>query len=396
MTSAPFASPAHDPDLSAFARVVEPFRVMDILARAQEAERDGRDIIHLEVGEPDFPTPPPVIAAGRAALAAGDTRYTPAHGTRALREALAADYRRRHGADVDPERIVITAGASAAILLALAAGVNPGEEVLLPDPGYACNRQFVAARGALPVGLPVHAEDAFQPTPEAIAGAWHANTRAVLLGSPANPTGTCLSRERLTAIVEVVRERGGLVIMDEIYAQIVFDRPEPSAAAGFPDVVVINSFSKYFAMTGWRLGWMVVPETWVDPVRRLAQNLFVAPATMAQTAALEAFTPATEALLQTQVRELEQRRDVLLDALPGLGLAVQARPEGAFYIYADCTAHGADSEALCARILDQAGVALTPGTDFSPTRGRDYLRIAYTQSETRLREAVERLQTLLG
>ncbi|WP_028484098.1 aminotransferase class I/II-fold pyridoxal phosphate-dependent enzyme [Thioalkalivibrio sp. ALE17] len=396
MTSAPLASPAHDPDLSAFARVVEPFRVMDILARAQEAERNGRDIIHLEVGEPDFPTPPPVIAAGRAALAAGDTRYTPAHGTRALREALAADYRRRHGADVDPERIVITAGASAAILLALAAGVNPGEEVLLPDPGYACNRQFVAARGALPVGLPVHAEDAFQPTPEAIAGAWHANTRAVLLGSPANPTGTCLSRERLTAIVEVVRERGGLVIMDEIYAQIVFDRPEPSAAAGFPDVVVINSFSKYFAMTGWRLGWMVVPETWVDPVRRLAQNLFVAPATMAQTAALEAFTPATEALLQTQVRELEQRRDVLLDALPGLGLEVQARPEGAFYIYADCTAHGPDSEALCARILDQAGVALTPGTDFSPTRGRDYLRIAYTQSETRLREAVERLQTLLG
>ncbi|WP_018875719.1 aminotransferase class I/II-fold pyridoxal phosphate-dependent enzyme [Thioalkalivibrio sp. ALE31] len=396
MTSAPLASPAHDPDLSAFARVVEPFRVMDILAWAQEAERNGRDIIHLEVGEPDFPTPPPVIAAGRAALAAGDTRYTPAHGTRALREALAADYHRRHGADVDPERIVITAGASAAILLALAAGVNPGEEVLLPDPGYACNRQFVAARGAMPVGLPVHAEDAFQPTPEAIAGAWHANTRAVLLGSPANPTGTCLSRERLTAIVEVVRERGGLVIMDEIYAQIVFDRPEPSAAAGFPDVVVINSFSKYFAMTGWRLGWMVVPETWVDPVRRLAQNLFVAPATMAQTAALEAFTPATEALLQTQVRELEQRRDVLLDALPGLGLEVQARPEGAFYIYADCTAHGADSEALCARILDQAGVALTPGTDFSPTRGRDYLRIAYTQSESRLREAVERLQTLLG
>ncbi len=384
-----------NPDLSAFARVVEPFRVMDILARAQAAERAGRDIIHLEVGEPDFPTPPPVIAAGRAALAAGDTRYTPAHGTRTLREAISNDYQRRHGAEVDPDRIVITAGASAAILLALAAGVNPGEQVLLPDPGYACNRQFVAARGAIPVGLPVQAEHGFQPTPESIAGAWGAGTRAVLLGSPANPTGTCLSHERLAAIVEVVRERGGLVIMDEIYAQIVFDRPEPSAAAGFADVVVINSFSKYFAMTGWRLGWMVVPEHWVDPVRRLAQNLFVAPSTMAQTAALEAFAPETEALLQTQVRELRGRRDVLLEALPGLGLEVQARPEGAFYIYADCTAHGTDSEALCARILDEAGVALTPGTDFSPTRGRDYLRIAYTQSETRLREAAERLRAAL-
>ncbi|WP_026289145.1 aminotransferase class I/II-fold pyridoxal phosphate-dependent enzyme [Thioalkalivibrio sp. ALMg11] len=384
-----------DPALSGFAEVVEPFRVMDILARAQAAERAGRDIIHLEVGEPDFPTPPPVIAAGRAALAEGDTRYTPAHGTQALREAIAADYQRRHGAEVDPDRIVITAGASAAILLALAAGVNPGEEVLLPDPGYACNRQFVAARGAPPVGLPVQAEHAFQPTAESIAAAWGANTRAVLLGSPANPTGTCLSRDRLAAIVEVVRERGGLVIMDEIYAQIVFDTPEPSAAADFPDVVVINSFSKYFAMTGWRLGWMVVPETWVDPVRRLAQNLFVAPASMAQTAALAAFAPETEALLQSRVRELKGRRDVLLEALPGLGLEVQARPQGAFYIYADCTAHGPDSEALCARVLDTAGVALTPGTDFSPSRGRDYLRIAYTQSESRLREAVERLRGLL-
>ncbi|WP_038059695.1 aminotransferase class I/II-fold pyridoxal phosphate-dependent enzyme [Thioalkalivibrio sp. ALJT] len=368
---------------------------MDILARAQAAERAGADIIHLEVGEPDFPTPPGVIAAGGSALADGDTRYTPAHGTGALRAALAADYGARHGAEIDPERIVITAGASAAILLALAAGVNPGEEVLLPDPGYACNRQFVAARGACPVAIPVHAEDGFQPTAEAIAAAWGANTRAVLLASPANPTGTCLSRARLAAIVEVVRARGGLVIMDEIYAQIVFEDPEPSAAAAFPDVVVINSFSKYFAMTGWRLGWMVVPAAWVEPVRRLAQNLFVAPATVAQTAALAAFDAGTEALLQARVQELRQRRDLLLEALPGLGLEVQARPQGAFYLYADCTAHGPDSEVLCARILDRAGVALTPGTDFSPSRGRDYLRIAYTQSQDRLREAVERLARVL-
>lgn len=384
------------PALSAFGRAVEPFRVMDILARAQAAERAGRDIIHLEVGEPDFPTPPAVLRAGERALAGGDTRYTAAHGTRELREAIAADYRCRHQADIDPERVVITAGASAAILLALAAGVNPGEEVLLPDPGYACNRQFVAARGAIPVGLPVAAEDAFQPTAAMVEQAWGPQTRAILLGSPANPTGTRLSPKRLAEIVDVVRARGGLVIVDEIYGQILFDEPQRSAAAFHPDIIVINSFSKYFAMTGWRLGWMVVPAPWVETVRRIAQNLFVAPASMAQTAALEAFSPETEVVLQRQVLELQARRDVLLASLPGLGLEVQARPDGAFYIYADCTAHGDDSEGLCARILDEAGVALTPGTDFSPSAGQRYLRIAYTQCESRLREALDRLSAVLA
>ncbi|MGM0552679.1 MAG: aminotransferase class I/II-fold pyridoxal phosphate-dependent enzyme [Pseudomonadota bacterium] len=369
---------------------------MDILARAQAAERAGRDIIHLEVGEPDFPTPQAIVAAGRRALEQGATRYTAAHGTRDLREALAQDYASRHAADIDPERIVITNGASAAILLALAAGVDPGDEVLLPDPGYACNRQFVAARGAQPVSLPVSAQDAFQPTADAIAAAWGTHTRALLLASPANPTGTRLERARLAEIAEVVRARNGLLMVDEIYGQLAFGVPERSAVALHPEVVVINSFSKYFAMTGWRLGWMVVPEAWIEPVRRLAQNLFVAPSTPAQSAALAAFEPKTEALLQERVRELERRRDVLLVGLPGLGLEVQARPDGAFYIYADCRAHGSDSEALCADILDRVGVALAPGTDFSPAHGRDCLRIAYTQPESRLREALERLHSVLG
>ncbi|NBB83098.1 MAG: pyridoxal-phosphate dependent enzyme, partial [Alphaproteobacteria bacterium] len=192
----------------------------------------------------------------------------------------------------------LSAGASAAILLALAAGMDPGQQVLLPDPGYACNRPFVTARGGIPVALPVSAENAFQPTAREVASAWGEETRAVLLASPANPTGTCLAPEQLAAIMDVVRARGGLVIMDEIYAQIVFDPGAPSAAAAFPDVVVINSFSKYFAMTGWRLGWMVVPEAWIEPVRRLAQNLFVAPSTPAQSAALAAFEPYTGARLQ--------------------------------------------------------------------------------------------------
>jgi len=384
------------PGLSDRARAMEPFRVMQVLAQAQALEAAGRDVIHLEVGEPDFPTPEPVVAAATQAMAAGVVRYTPAHGTGALREAIAADYLRLYGLRIDPECVVVTSGASAAILLALAAGTDAGEAVLLPDPGYACNRQFVTALGGRPVPVPVPAESGFQPTAAGIAAAWRPGTRAVMLASPANPTGTMLPREELIAIAAVVRERAGVLIMDEIYGRLIFDRAPETALSTVPDAVIVNSFSKYYAMTGWRLGWMVVPEGWIEPVRRLAQNLFVAPPTAAQVAALAAFEPGTEALLQARVRELQARRDFLLAALPGLGLELHARPEGAFYIYADSRAHGSDSEALCARILDQAGVALTPGTDFSPGSGRDHIRIAYTQPRERLEEAVARLRPVLA
>jgi aspartate/methionine/tyrosine aminotransferase len=384
------------PTVSARAGAMEPFRVMQVLAEAQDLEAGGADVIHLEVGEPDFPTPEAIIAAGQRALANGVTRYTAAHGTVALRQAIAADYRRLHGLDVDPERVVVTAGASAAILLALAAATDAGDAVLLPDPGYACNRQFVTALGGRPVLVPVPAANGFQPTAAQIASAWEPGTRAVLLASPANPTGTLLPGEELVAIAEVVRARGGVLIMDEIYGRLVFGRSPDTALRRVPDAVVVNSFSKYCAMTGWRLGWMVVPEPWIEPVRRLAQNLFVAPSTMAQAAALAAFEAGTEDLLQTRVRELESRRDFLLSVLPELRLEVRARPEGAFYIYADSRAHGPDSEALCARILREARVALTPGTDFSPGSGRDHIRIAYTQPRERLEEAVARLRRVLA
>ncbi len=384
------------PPLSGRAAAMEPFRVMQVLARAQALEAAGRDVIHLEVGEPDFPTPEAVLAAAVDAMASGMVRYTPAHGTAALREAIAGDYRRLYGLQIDPERVMVTSGASAAILLALAAGTDAGDAVLLPDPGYACNRQFVTALGGRPVPVAVPPESGFQPTAAQIAAAWRPDTRAVMLASPANPTGTLLAPEELVAIAEIVRERNGVLIMDEIYGRLVFDRVAETALSRVPDAVIVNSFSKYYAMTGWRLGWMVVPEDWVEPVRRLAQNLFVAPPTVAQVAALAAFEPETEALLQRRVQELRARRDLLLEALPELGFELRARPEGAFYLYADSRAHGPDSEALCDRILSEAGVALTPGTDFSPGSGRNHIRIAYTQPRARLEEAVARLRPVLA
>lgn len=381
--------------LSARAAAMEPFRVMQILAEAQALEKGGTDVIHLEVGEPDFATPDAVVAAGRRALATGVTRYTAAHGTAALRAAIADDYRRLHGLDIDPERVIVTAGASAAILLALAAATDVGGGVLLPDPGYACNRQFVTTLGAHPVPVAVSPESGFQPTAEQIDAAWTPGVRAVMLASPANPTGTLLPPSELAAIGKIVRDRGGVLIMDEIYGRLVFGRAPDTALRLVSGAIIVNSFSKYYAMTGWRLGWLVVPEPWIEPVRRLAQNLFVAPSTVAQAAALAAFETDTESLLLARVNELQDRRDFLLSALPELGFQVRARPEGAFYIYADSRALDPDSEALCARILRDAGVALTPGTDFSPISGRNHIRIAYTQPRERLEEAVARLRCLL-
>ncbi len=382
-------------NLSARAAAMEPFRVMQILGEAQLLEAGGTDVIHLEVGEPDFATPDAIIAAGQRALATGVTRYTAAHGTAALRAAISDDYRRLHGIEVDPERVIVTAGASAAILLALAAATDAGDGVLLPDPGYACNRQFVTTLGARPVLVPVAPESSFQPTAEQIDAAWTPGVRAVMLASPANPTGTLLPPSELAAIGKIVRDRGGVLIMDEIYGRLVFGREPDTALRLVSEAIIVNSFSKYYAMTGWRLGWMVVPDSWIEPVRRLAQNLFVAPSTVAQAAALAAFEPETEFLLQARVNELEDRRDFLLSALPELGFQVRARPEGAFYIYADSRALDPDSEALCARILRDAGVALTPGTDFSPISGRNHIRIAYTQPRERLEEAVARLRRVL-
>jgi aspartate/methionine/tyrosine aminotransferase len=370
---------------------IEPFRVMDILARALALQADGRDVIHLEVGEPDFPTPAPIVEAGIRALRAGHTRYTPALGLPALREAIAAYYERRHGVTLDPGRIVVTPGASGALLLALAALFDAGEQLLVADPGYPCNRHFARLLEVKAVGVPVDAESRFQLTAEAVARHWGPSTRGVLVANPGNPTGTVIPRGELAALYALVRSHGGWLVVDEIYHELIYDQNEPTALALGDDVVVINSFSKYWCMTGWRLGWMVVPTDLVPAVERLAQNIFLAAPTPAQYAALAAFTPQTEEILTGYKTELRARRDQLLPALRELGFDIAVEPEGAFYIYAGIAALAPGGETLAARLLDEAGVAITPGSDFGRHATAGFVRFAYTTARERLALAVERI-----
>ena len=375
---------------------IAPFHVMELLARAQALAAAGRDIVHLEVGEPDFPTPAPIVAAAQASLADGRVFYTPALGLPALRQAISDFYRTRHGVDVPASRIVVTAGASGALLLALACLASPGGEWLLTDPGYPCNRHFVRSFEGVPVGIPVGAENGFQPTLADLAAHWNEKSVGALLATPANPTGTLIEPERLAGIADFIRARQGALIVDEIYLGLTFDSDAQTALALGDDIFVVNSFSKYFGMTGWRLGWLVVPEPFVRDVEKLAQNLFIAPSTPAQHAALAAFAPETIALLEERRAEFRRRRDFMAPALESLGFRITARPDGAFYLYADCSALTDDSERFALELLEEAGVALTPGLDFGSHRPQQHVRIALTTSVERLGEAVERIRAFVG
>ncbi len=375
---------------------IAPFHVMEVMGRAQAAAAAGRDIVHMEVGEPDFATAAPIVEAGIRALRDGHTHYTLALGLPALREAIADSYRTRNGIAVEPRRVVVTVGASGALQLALWALVGPGDEVLLTDPGYPCNRHFVRLAGGLPVELPVGADTGWQPTAPQIEAALTPRTRAVLLASPANPTGAVIDRDELGRIATLLRARGVALIADEIYHGLVYDAGTTTALACDADAIVVNSFSKYFGMTGWRLGWAVVPDALLRLVEKLAQNLFIAPPTPAQYAALAAFEPATLAVLDQRRDEFRARRDLLLPALRDCGFDIPATPQGAFYIYAGCEPFAADSAALCLRLLDEAGVAATPGLDFGPHTARTHLRFAYTTSRERIEDAIARLGRLLS
>ncbi|SEA93823.1 Aspartate/methionine/tyrosine aminotransferase [Thiothrix caldifontis] len=373
-------------------RDIQSFHVMALLAEARQREAAGQDIIHMEVGEPDFPTPPPIVEAGVKALQAGKTKYTAACGLPALREAIADYYARRFGVNISPQRIMITPGASGALQLVLGALLNPGDEVLMTDPGYPCNRHFVRLFEGIATGLPVGAETAYQLTPEHIQHYWRKSTRAVMLATPANPTGTVLSVAQLAALYAEVQPRGGQFIVDEIYQGLTYGIPDVTALAVDADNIwVINSFSKYFGMTGWRLGWVVAPEWAVATLDRLAQNIFLAASTPAQYAALAAFTPEALAVMETQRQALQRRRDFLLPALRTLGFSVRAEPQGAFYIYAGSERFGDDAQRLCAAMLDKTGVVFTPGIDFGSNQATTHVRFAYTTSVARLEQAVERL-----
>ena len=376
---------------SARSRAIEPFHVMALLARAQQLEAAGHDVIHLEIGEPDFSTAEPVVLAGQRALAAGLTRYTAACGLPALREALAGHYARRHGVAVDPRRILITPGGSGALLLASALLVDPGRELLLADPGYPCNRHFLRLVEAAAQLVPVGPDTRYQLDAELVARHWNERSVGALLASPANPTGTVLSREELASLSAALRSRGGHLLVDEIYHGLTYGMDAPSVLEVDADAFVLNSFSKYYGMTGWRLGWLVAPEDAVPELEKLAQNLYISAPTIAQHAALACFTPEAEAIFEARRAEFARRRDYLLPALRALGFRIEVEPQGAFYLYADISAFGGDAQAFCAHFLETEHVAFTPGLDFGSYRAGQHVRFAYTRSVDRLEQAVERI-----
>ena len=373
---------------------IAPFHVMAILAQAHALEAKGHDIIHLEIGEPDFATPAPIVEAGIAALRAGHTHYTGALGLPALREAIAGFYASRWQVTVEPARIVVTPGASGALLLALGLLAGPGDEVLMADPGYPCNRHFAQFCDARAVTVPVDATSGFQLTLELIERHASPATCAVLIASPSNPTGTAISLDELTRIHDWCRAQGVALIVDEIYLALTYDGTEHSAAR-WDDVFVINSFSKYFLMTGWRLGWLAAPAWAMPALERLAQNLFLAASTPAQHAALAAFDPATLRELEVRKAELCARRDFLLPALRERGFIIPLTPQGAFYLYADCSPFAPDSHAFARQLLEQANIAATPGIDFGAHHAKRHIRYSYTQPLPRLAEALTRIDRFL-
>ncbi|GGC94325.1 aminotransferase class I/II-fold pyridoxal phosphate-dependent enzyme [Vreelandella lutescens] len=370
---------------------VAPFRVMHLLEMAQAREAEGHDVIHLEVGEPDFATPAPIVAAGQQALAEGKTRYTPAAGLASLREAIAGHYADHFEAAVDPSRILVTPGASGALLLASQLLVESGDRVLMADPNYPCNRHFMALAGAEIDAVPVGRDSGWQLTAPLIEQHWQAKTRLAMLASPSNPTGHTLDAQALAQVISTVAAKGGDVIVDEIYQGLNYDDAPLSATSLSDDAFVVNSFSKYFGMTGWRLGWLVAPEHAVEPLTRLAQNVFLAAPTPSQYAALAAFTPECRDILETRRATLKQRRQVLLDGLASLGLAPDLPPQGAFYLWLDISRYSRDSQAFCERLLVEENVAITPGIDFAVQGGEHHVRIAFTNEVARLEEAVVRI-----
>lgn len=371
---------------------ISPFQVMELMGRAKELEQQGHDIVHMEVGEPDFPTPEPVIAAAQEFLATGRIFYTAALGLPELREAISRFYRERYGSDVPMDRIVITTGASAALLMALSVLVERDEEWLLPDPGYPCNANFVHLLEGKVRRFATDAAAGYQPTAAHIEAIWNAKTKGLLVASPANPTGTLISTTQLRELHAAVKAKGGTLLVDEIYHGLTYNGEADSATELGDDIFVINSFSKYFGMTGWRLGWLVVPPRYLREVEKLAQNLYISPPTLAQHAALASFIPENIAILEARRQEFAQRRDVLLEGLTRLGFKVSTHPEGAFYLYADIGDLGDDSHVLARALLEEAGVACTPGLDFGEQGAQRHIRFAYTTGVERLQEGLQRME----
>ncbi|MES9942311.1 MAG: pyridoxal phosphate-dependent aminotransferase [Candidatus Thiodiazotropha sp. 6PLUC1] len=375
---------------------IAPFYVMDLLARARKMEAQGRSIIHMEIGEPDYNTPGPVSAAGQAALVEGRIHYTPATGLPELRQEIAHFYLQQYQVEVDPGRVIITPGSSGALQLLMSVLINPGDSVLMADPGYPCNRHFVTMVDGLPIGIPVGAETEYQLTADLVEKAWREDTKAVLIASPSNPTGTLLSDSEMQRLHDKVSELGGILLVDEIYLGLTYGSAAGTALRFGDDLCVISSFSKYFCMTGWRLGWLIAPESLIDPLDRLAQNMFLSAPTLSQIAALSAFTPQVMDILEQRRQAFQARRDYLLPALRDLGFTLPVTPQGAFYLYAGCKDITDDSQKFALQLLEEAGVAVTPGLDFGFNKPESHLRFAYTTGMDQLKEGVDRIRQFLA
>jgi aspartate/methionine/tyrosine aminotransferase len=376
---------------------IAPFRVMELLARANELASLGHDVIHLEVGEPDFDTPAPILAAGMRAISEGKTRYTDARGTLELRHAISGFYKLSLGIEVRTERIFVTAGASGGLLMLSALLLDPYENLLMTDPGYPCNRHFLSSFNAEALLVPVDAHQNYQLTPSLVEEYWTKTTRGILVASPANPTGSILSQNAISQLGEVVRKKDGVIIVDEIYQGLVYeDCASGSVLAQVPEAIVINSFSKYFGMTGWRLGWVVVPEEIATDLEKLAQNLFICPSSIAQEAALSAFDPESIGIMEAQKDEFAIRRNYLVPALKELGFDIPLMPAGAFYVYAVLPERSPDAEEFCLHLLESYFVAVTPGTDFGFHNAERSIRISYARDLSQLKDAVYRISEMLG
>jgi aspartate/methionine/tyrosine aminotransferase len=374
---------------------IEPFRVVEVLTRAKELEAQGRSIMHLEAGEPDFDTAQPIVDAGIAALQAGHTHYTPACGIPELRAAISRFYKDDYGLDISPQRIMVTPGASGALMLAAALLTDPGDSMIMADPGYPCNRQFIRLVEGFAQLVPVDAAQRYQLTASAAEAAWQKSTIGAVVASPANPTGEILTASELADLYQVVSSHDGTLIVDEIYHGLDYDEKATSILSITDQAIVINSFSKYFGMTGWRLGWLVAPEKAVNEMEKLAQNLFISMSTPAQYAALACFEPATRKILNQRRDIFKQRRDYLLSALRDIGFHIPNKPAGALYLYADASKFTDDCQQFCIDMLENHGVAITPGVDFGSHRSNTHVRFAYTTSMECLEEAVKRLRKAL-
>jgi aspartate/methionine/tyrosine aminotransferase len=370
-------------------RTIDPFIVMDVMREANEREAGGEDIIHMEVGQPATPAPRAARERAQRALAEERLGYTEALGMPALRERIARYVKERYGVSIDPERVVVTAGSSAGFVLAFLAILDPGAALGLPSPGYPCYRQILKALGVRPHLVETSGQGRWMPTATDVERLAAEGSAGLLLASPNNPTGTMAQGARLAEIAEACRQRGLWLISDEIYHGLEYTAPAETALAHSDEAIVVNSFSKYFSMTGWRIGWLVVPEALTRAIERLAQNLYISPPSISQIAALGAFDGLEE--LEEIKERYARNRAMLLEELPHAGLDAILPADGAFYLYADVSRYTGDSAAFATAMLREIGVAATPGIDFDPDRGGCYLRLCYAGAEEKMREAARRI-----